>query len=102
MVKIMAAIRDTEQSLKAEPGRRIHQFTHAEYHLRLDYDITRTYRLTVHRGGERIYSFSVFCDSGAYDKLEEAYERIIGFLNGNQDLQELPDDDLLKGFYFGG
>lgn len=98
---VIDRIRESEQSGETEPGRRIHQFAHLHYDLRLDYDITDTYRITVSRGEERIYSFSVYCEPLAYDELIEAYRRIIDFLNGEQSLGELPDDALLKGFYFG-
>ena len=99
---IISQIIERNRSGDIEPGRRIHEFCHRNFTLRLDYDVTKTYRLTIYRGTERIYSFSIYCKACAADDLKIAYNRVITFLNGDRKLKELPDNDLLKGFYFGG
>lgn len=82
-------------------GRRIHSFHHEEYQLALDRDISKNYRVTVYLGRERIYSFTLFANQGNYDILEQAYGRIIGFLDSEQKLSNLPDNEILKGFFYG-
>lgn len=82
-------------------GRRIHSFHHKEYQLALDRDISKNYRVTVYLGRERIYSFTLFANQGNYDILEQAYGRIIGFLDSEQKLSNLPDNEILKGFFYG-
>lgn len=82
-------------------GKRIHSFHHRNYLIALDRDISKNYRVTVYLGRERIYSFSLFANQGNYDILEQAYIRIIDFLDGEQKLSHLPDNDMLKGFFYG-
>jgi len=100
--EIINQIRNREQQRKIEPGRRIHEKHFQGLDLFLDLDITETYRITVNRGRERIYSFSVFCGQGDYGELKKAYERVAAFLKSDRDMGSLPDDDHLKGFYYGG
>lgn len=100
--EIAAQITKREQEIAVEPGRRIHESHYRGLDLFLDLDITETYRITVYNGKERVYSFSVYCGQGEYEELKEAYRRIASFLEGNGDPGELPDDDRLKGFYYGG
>ncbi len=82
-------------------GRRIHSFHHKGYQIALDRDISKNYRVTVYLGKERIYSFTLFANQGNYDILEQAYGRIIGFLDSEQKLSNLPDNEILKGFFYG-
>lgn len=98
---IINQIKKRETTHDIAPGKKIHEFDYALYTLRLDRDITKNYRITVFRGNERIYSFTVFTTKGEIDKLDGAYRKVIGFLNSEQLLKNLPDSDLLKGFYFG-
>ncbi|MDX1619258.1 MAG: hypothetical protein R3224_10775 [Balneolaceae bacterium] len=99
---VVSQIRQQEREQTIEPGRRIHEFQYRELNLILDLDITKTYRIAVYRGKERLYSFSVFCGQGEYGALEEAYGRIATFLEGDRNPGTLPDDDRIKGFYYGG
>lgn len=98
---IINQIKKREATHDIAPGKKIHEFDYALYTLRLDRDITKNYRITVFQGNERIYSFTVFTTKGEIDKLDGAYRKVIGFLNSEQLLKNLPDSDLLKGFYFG-
>ena len=90
-----------EEAREIEPGRKIHSFEYDYFEIRLDRDITKNYRITVFRGNERTYSFTVFAGKGEFEKLIEAYPCIISFLKSEQIISTLPDNDLLKGFYFG-
>lgn len=100
--KIVSQVNARQQKGTLETGRRFHQFHYQGLDLFLDLDITRTYRITVYRGKERIYSFSVYCQPWEDEKLKKAYQRIITFLDGSRNPGELPDDERLKGFYYGG
>jgi hypothetical protein len=98
---IIEQIRKLEGKNDIALGRRIHSFQYKQYQLDLDRDISKNYRVTVYQGRERIYSFSLFANQGNYDILEQAYKRIIDFLDGDQKLSNLPDNDMLKGFFYG-
>lgn len=101
---VISQIREQKrgQENAIEPGRRIHEIKYRNLDLFLDLDITKTYRITVNRGKERVYSFSVYCGQEEYMELEEAYRRIVAFLEGERNPVDLPDDEQLKGFYYGG
>ncbi|HET8865595.1 MAG TPA: hypothetical protein VFM80_07840, partial [Gracilimonas sp.] len=99
--QLVQRIQSKEEKSDIEPGRRIHEFELGTYTLRLDCDITKNYRITVSLGNERIYSFTIFAEQHDYEKLETAYSMIFDFLMTEQSLQKLPNNDLLKGFYFG-
>jgi len=98
---IIEQIRKREEKNDIALGRRIHSFHHKEYQLALDRDISENYRVTVYLGKERIYSFTLFANQGNYDILEQAYIRIIDFLDGEQKLSGLPDNEIIKGFFYG-
>ncbi|WP_428235297.1 hypothetical protein [Gracilimonas sp.] len=99
--EIINKIRKKEESQDIQPGRKIHTLDYDLFELRLDRDITNQYRITVFRGGERVYSFTVFVTKQELQKLDKAYRDIISFLKENPSVAHLPDNDLLKGFYFG-
>lgn len=82
-------------------GRRIHSFQHKGYLLALDRDISENYRVTVYQGRERIYSFTLFANQGNYDILGQGYAEVIKFLDGDPKLSDLPDNKLMKGFFYG-
>lgn len=82
-------------------GQRIHTLNYSDLDLFLDRDITENYRVAVYRGRERIYSFSIYADQGDYESLKEGYEKIIQFLNGESKVNQLPDNDKIKGFFYG-
>jgi head-tail adaptor len=98
---LIERIRKAEESQKIEPGKKIHAFEYDLFEIRLDRDITNNYRITVFQGNERIYSFTVFITKSEIEKLNEAYKCIIFFLKGDQSISSLPNNDILKGFYFG-
>lgn len=98
---LLEAIIKKENSEDIQPGKRIHKFDYRLFSIRLDRDITKNYRITVFQGNERIYSFTVFAKKGDFTKLRQAYPLVINFLKSEQNITELPDSDLLKGFFFG-
>jgi hypothetical protein len=98
---IISQIKKRESSEDIQPGKKIHEIEYHLFSIRLDRDITKNYRITVFLGNERIYSFTVFAKKNGFDKLEEAYKQVIAFLKGERHIAQLPDSDLLKGFYFG-
>ncbi|MTI87898.1 MAG: hypothetical protein FH748_08020 [Balneolaceae bacterium] len=99
--KIITQIETKEQARDIPLGRKIHDFDYGMLSVRLDRDITKSYRITVWQGKERLYSFTVQTNQGNYKQLQQAYNIIINFLNGDQNLSHLPDNDLVKGFYYG-
>lgn len=98
---IIGQIRKREEMNDIPLGRRIHSFHHRQYQLALDRDISENYRVTVYLGRERIYSFTLFANQGDYNILEQAYTKIVHFLDGEQQLSDLPDNETLKGFFYG-
>lgn len=98
---ILNQIKAREEKNDIPLGRRIHSFQHRQYQLALDRDISENYRVTVYLGRERIYSFTIFANQGNYDILKAGYRRILDFLDGEQPLAELPDNETLKGFFYG-
>lgn len=100
--QVVEQIREHTSDMAPEPGRRIHHFYFQHFDISLDMDITKTYRVTVTEGKERVYSFTIYSERENYEKLLTAYKRIIRFLKEDRNLRNLPDDDLMKGFYYGG
>lgn len=98
---IIDEIKEVESNKPIPPGRRIHTLSYRGLDLFLDRDITKNYRVTVYQGRERIYSFSIFANQGNYDILEKGYIRIINFLDGGRKLSDLPEDENIKGFFYG-
>lgn len=99
--QVMGHIRTAEERRPPEPGRRIHQFSWMELEVRVDLDITRQYRITIFRGTDRCYSFTVYAKAGEYDSLENALYSIEEFLMSDQNISRLPDNKMIKGYYFG-
>lgn len=98
---IIDQIKVREKSNDIPLGRRIHTFNYKDVDLSLDRDISKNYRVTVYQGRERIYSFSIFANQGNYDILENGYIRIINFLDGERKVSDLPEDENIKGFFYG-
>ncbi|HET6568776.1 MAG TPA: hypothetical protein VFG50_12490 [Rhodothermales bacterium] len=94
-------VRQAEASGVIPTGHLIHRFTYTGLDLRLDRDMTGTYRLTVNEGGHRLYSFSVICARNDYLALLKAYEEITRFLAGSRAPADLPRRDGLMGHYYG-
>jgi len=99
--RLIQCIREKERESNIALGRRIHSFHYKYLDFNVDREITGHYRVTVYQGRERTYSFTVFAKQGNYNILEQAFERIIDYIDGDQNLSELPDDDVLKGFFYG-
>lgn len=98
---IVDQIKKRESTEEIAPGKKIHEVDYANFELRLDRDIANNYRVTVFLGSERNYSFTIFATKNEFEKLESAYRIIIDFLKGDQKITDLPDSELMKGFYFG-
>lgn len=98
---IINEIKEKESSVEIIPGKKIHEFKYNLFTLRLDQDVTENCRITVNRGNERVYSFTVFASPRAYKKIEQAYRDVIDFLKSERNISELPDSDQIKGFYYG-
>lgn len=94
-------IKRIEEEQKPDLGSRIHQFSYGDLELRLDRDITGSYRLCVFEGTERRFSFTVRCEQGDYESLRTSFQEIIAFLNGDRRIADLPRHDRLTGHYFG-
>lgn len=98
---IINQVKKREDAEDIQPGKKIHEFDYHLFSIRLDRDITKNYRITVFQGKERIYSFTVFAEKGEYQKLETAFHQVLDFLSGARSLKNLPNTNLLRGFYFG-
>lgn len=99
--RIIRQIKEAEEKKDIPLGKRIHSFSYVDFQLNLDRDITEHYRITVYQGQERIYSFTIFAKERNYDILEQAYSQIITFMEGDRNIGSLPDDEILKGFFYG-
>lgn len=98
---IIDEIKEAEFNKNIPLGRRIHKLNYRDLDLFLDRDITKNYRVTVYQGRERLYSFSIFANQGNYDILEKGYTRIIKYLDGERKVSDLPEDENIKGFFYG-
>lgn len=99
--QIIRQIKDREAKQEIPLGRRIYVFSYDDLQLSLDRDITENYRVTVTRGRERIYSFSIFANRGEYEILEEGYNQIIEYLDSDRKVSSLPENENIKGFFYG-
>lgn len=97
--RILSNIEEREKTKDIPPGKKICDFEYGDLQVRFDRDITHNGRICIFQGKERLYSFTVFAKEGEYDILKNALESAIGFLNSDQSIKNLPDNDLLKGFY---
>lgn len=93
-------IRSVEDETEVELGKKIHQFDYHEFELRLDRDVTGTYRICANQGPERRFSFSVKTPHRDYKGLRDALELITEFLNGERRIAQLPNNDIVKGHFF--
>lgn len=99
--ELIRQIKEREDKDEVPLGRRIHTFAYKEFQLSLDRDITENYRVTAYIGQDRIYSFSIFANQGNYNILEKGYSEIIQYLDGDRNIQSLPDNEIIKGFFYG-
>lgn len=97
----LARIEQAEASRVIPTGRLIHAFVYDGLDVRLDRDMTGTYRVTVHEGGHRLYSFTIVCQQGDYRTLRSGYDEIIRFLSSSRALRDLPNLDHVRGHYYG-
>ncbi|MDZ7716643.1 MAG: hypothetical protein U5J95_10565 [Balneolaceae bacterium] len=99
--RVIQQIKEIEAKQDIPLGKRIHSSSHLNFDLYLDRDITKNYRITVFLGRNRIYSFSIFAQLGDYSILEKGYKQVVSFLEGDRVIKELPDNKIVKGFYYG-
>ncbi len=97
--RILSNIEEREKTKNIPLGKKIYDFEYGELQVRFDRDITHNGRICIFQGKERLYSFTVFAKEGEYDILKNALESAIGFLKSDQSIKNLPDNDVLKGFY---
>lgn len=97
----LARVRAAEAGGPPPLGRLIHRFDVDGFELRLDRDVTGAYRITVGEGAERRYSFTLRCPPGDYAALHDAYAEVVRFLRSDRLLVRLPNDDRLRGHYYG-
>jgi hypothetical protein len=94
-------IKQIEEEQNIDLGRRIYQFDYKQYELCLDRDVIGMYRVIAFIGKERRFSFSIKCEYKDYTNLKKGYEEIATFFDGDQHIRNLPNNELLKGHYFG-
>lgn len=76
----------------------LHQLVYDELTIRFDRDVIGCLRITASRDSERRYSFSVRC---AADEWDDAFERVFAFLGSDRSLRRMPDDDRVRGHFYG-
>ncbi|NBC02964.1 MAG: hypothetical protein GVY20_04575 [Bacteroidetes bacterium] len=97
--RILANIEEKEKQKEIPLGKKIYDFHYGELLIRFDRDITQKGRICIYQGKERLYSFTVFAKEGEYDILKDALKSAVEFLQSDRSIKNLPDNDLLKGFY---
>lgn len=97
--RILSNIEEREKTKDIPLGKKIYDFEYGELQVRFDRDITHNGRICIFRGKERLYSFTVFAKEGQYDILKDALQSAIDFLKSDQSIKNLPDNEVLKGFY---
>lgn len=95
----VSKIKRAEESGKVPLGKKIHSFEYRELEIRFDRDITHNGRICIFEGEEKLFSFTVFGKEGEYDILRDAFESVIAFLESDRSIKNLPDSQVLKGFY---
>lgn len=97
--RILSNIKEREKTKDIPLGKKIYDFEYGDLRVRFDRDITHNGRICIFQGKERLYSFTVFAKEGEYDVLKDALESAIEFLKSDQNIKNLPDSNILKGFY---
>lgn len=95
----LSMIKKVEKTGEVPLGKKIHSFEYGMLEVRFDRDITHNGRICIFEGEEKLFSFTVFGKEGEYDILKNAFESVIAFLEGNRSIKNLPDSQILKGFY---
>jgi hypothetical protein len=99
--KQIEKIRQVESNQEIPLGQRIISIQYNYFELSLDREITGTYRLIVYEGNDRRFSFSIRCNYKEYEVLLKSFKEIIQFLDGDRRIKHLPNNEYLKGHYFG-
>lgn len=97
--EIVSIIRKKEETRKISTGKKICSFDFGSLQVRFDRDMTHNGRICIFEGEEKLFSFTVFAKEGEYDILKDAFESVTLFLNGDQSIKNIPDNEVLKGFY---
>lgn len=97
--RILSNIEKREKERDIPLGKKIYGFHYGELLVRFDRDIMHNGRICIYQGKERLYSFTVFAKEGEYDILEDALKSAFEFLKSDRSIKNLPDNDVLKGFY---
>lgn len=97
--KEVSKIEEIEKSGKIPLGKKIHSFEYGGLEIRFDRDITHNGRICIFEGEEKLFSFTVFANEGEYDILRDAFESAIAFLEDDRSIKNLPENEVLKGFY---
>lgn len=96
---IVSTIEQREKDGQIPLGKKIYDFQYGELNVRFDRDITHNWRICIFHGKERLYSFTIFAKEGEYEMLKNALKSIVEFLEGDQSIKNLPNNEILKGFY---
>lgn len=97
--KEISKIERVEKTGKVPLGKKIHSFEYGMLEIRFDRDITHNGRICIFNGEEKQFSFTVFAKEGEHDILRDAFESVITFLEGDRSIKNLPENQVLKGFY---
>ncbi|MDX1642603.1 MAG: hypothetical protein R3220_12945 [Balneolaceae bacterium] len=97
--KELSVIERIEKTEEVPLGKKIHSFEYGLLDIRFDRDITHNGRICIFEGEEKLFSFTVFGKEGEYDILKDAFESAITFLEGDRSIKNLPENQVLKGFY---
>lgn len=95
----LSKIEKAEKSGDVPLGRKIHSFEYGMLEIRFDRDITHNGRISIFESEEKIFSFTVFAKEGEYEILKNAFESALSFLEGDRSIKNLPENQVLKGFY---
>lgn len=97
--KELTKIERAEESGDVPLGKKIHSFQYGMLEIRFDRDITHNGRICIFEGEEKLFSFTVFAKEGETDILRNAFESVIAFLESDRSIKNLPENQVLKGFY---
>lgn len=96
--EVARAVRKAEEESTIEPGRLLHRFDYDELTIRFDRDVIGLLRITASKDEERRYSFSVRCST---DEWNDAFESVFAFLASERSIRNLPNDDRVRGHFYG-
>ena len=99
--KIAERVTNKLNGEKPKPGRTLLSFPHRNYQLRLDADVTQTFRLTAHQQSERVFAFLIHTDDAESEAFRDSLRQIFAYLTDRPSLKELPKTDQITGNFFG-